>query len=148
MKAIKRSEIAAKYGPCVSCGNGTRSHVLEAAEWEEYEEEVVVARSDDLASKQWEEVDTVTKYALVKENTVMCHKCWLEKAESYATVIDSNFDKWVSGGVTSIRPVMKVLQGVRYLDIESELSNDTNTKLNTLRSMTKGLLSGKSGEEE
>ena len=73
----------------------------------------------------------------------MCHKCWLGKLESYATVIDSNFDKWVSGGVTSIRPVMKVLQGVRYLDIESELSNDTNTKLNTLRSMTKGLLSRK-----
>ena len=55
-------------------GNGTRSHGLEAAEWEEYEEEVVVARSDDLASKQWEEVDTITKFGLVKENTVMCHK--------------------------------------------------------------------------
>ena len=148
MKAIKRNEIAAKYGPCISCGRGTRSHVLERAEWEEYEEEVVVARSDDLASKQWEEVDTITKFDRVKDDTVMCHRCWVEKAESYATVIDSNFDKWVSGGVTSIRPIMKILQGVRYLDIERELSNDTNTKLNTLRSMTKGLLSGKSGEEE
>tara|TARA_B100000575_G_scaffold41557_1_gene29087 strand:+ start:454 stop:900 length:447 start_codon:yes stop_codon:yes gene_type:complete len=148
MKAFKRNEIAAKYGPCISCGRGTRSHVLERAEWEAYEEEVVVARSDDLAGKQWEEVDTITKFDRIKDDTVMCHRCWVEKAESYATVIDSNFDKWVSGGVTSIRPVMKILQGVRYLDIERELPNDANTKLNTLRSMTKGLLSGKSGEEE
>ena len=58
MKRIKRENVAAKYGPCVECGIGTRSHVLEAAEWEEYEEEVVVARSDDFASTAWEEVDT------------------------------------------------------------------------------------------
>tara|TARA_B100000900_G_scaffold398083_1_gene399099 strand:+ start:433 stop:879 length:447 start_codon:yes stop_codon:yes gene_type:complete len=148
MKRITRTEIAAKYGPCISCGRGTRSHVLERAEWEEYEEEVIVARSDDLASKQWEEVDTITKFDRVKDDTVMCHRCWVEKAESYARVIDSNFDEWVSGGLKSIRPIMKILQGVRYLDIESELSNDTNTKLNTLRSISKGILSSKGGEEE
>ena len=148
MKRITRNEIAAKYGPCISCGTGTRSHVLERAEWEEYEEEVVVARSDDLASKQWEEVDTITKFDRVKDDTVMCHKCWLGKVESYATVIDSNYDEWVSNGVSSIRPVMKVLQGVRYLDIEKELPIEINTKLNTLRSITKGILSSKGGEEE
>tara|TARA_B100000287_G_scaffold319331_1_gene303158 strand:+ start:49 stop:495 length:447 start_codon:yes stop_codon:yes gene_type:complete len=148
MKRIKRENVAAKYGPCVECGIGTRSHVLEVAEWEEYEEEVVVARSDDFASTAWEEVDTITKFDLVKENKVMCHKCWVKKAESYATVIESNYDKWVAGGITSIRPVMKVLQGVRYLGIERELPKEINTKLNTLRSISKGLLSGKSGEEE
>ena len=148
MKRITRTEVAAKYGPCISCGIGTRSHVLEIAEWEEYEEEVIVARSDDLASKQWEEVDTITKFDRVKDDVVMCHRCWLEKAESYTRVIDSNYQKWVDGGVTSIRPIMKVLQGVRYLKIERELSKETNTKLNTLRSISKGLLSSKGGEEE
>ena len=146
MKRMIRSNIAPKYGPCISCSIGTRSHVLEVAEWEEYEEEVIVARSDDLASKQWEEVDTITKFDLVKENRVMCHKCWLSKAESYGRVIDSNYDNWVASGIGSIRPVMKVLQGVRYLGLEKELSIDVNTKLNTLRSISKGLLSG--GEEE
>jgi hypothetical protein len=72
----------------------------------------------------------------------------MNKVESYTRVIDSNYQKWVDGGVTSIRPIMKVLQGVRYLDIEKELSNDTNTKLNSLRSISKGLLSSKGGEEE
>ena len=43
---------------------------------------------------------------------------------------------------------MKVLQGVRYLGVERELPKEINTKLNTLRSISKGLLSGKSGEEE
>lgn len=148
MKRIKRENVAAKYGPCVECGIGTRSHVLEAAEWEEYEEEVVVARSDDFASTAWEEVDTITKFDLVKENKVMCHRCWVDKAKSYARVIDSNYDNWVSGGVGAIRPVMKILQGVRYLGIERELPKEINTKLNTLRSISKGLLSGKSGEEE
>jgi len=148
MKRIIRNNIAAKYGPCIDCGIGTRSHVLEVAEWEEYEEEVVIARSDDFASKEWEEVDTITKFDLVKENKVICHKCWISKAESYATVIDSNYDKWVSGGITSIRPVMKVLQGVRYLGIEKGLSSGINTKLNSLRSMSKDILSNKGGEEE
>ena len=148
MQRITRTEIAAKYGPCVSCGTGTRSHVLEEAEWEEYEEEVIVGRSDDMAGKQWEEVDTITKFDRVKDDTVMCHKCWMNKVESYTRVIDSNYQKWVDGGVTSIRPIMKILQGVRYLDIEKELSNDTNTKLNSLRSISKGLLSSKGGEEE
>ena len=148
MKRVTRSEVAPKYGPCITCSIGTRSHVLEVAEWEEYEEEVVIDRSDDLASKQWEELDTITKFELVKDNRVICHKCWLVKSKSYTTVIDSNYDKWVAGGITSIRPVMKVLQSVRYLGIEKELSNETNTKLNTLRSISKGLLSNKGVEEE
>ena len=148
MKRVTRRELSPKYGPCISCSIGTRSHVLEVAEWEEYEQEVVVARSDDLASKHWEEVDTITKFDLVKENRVMCHKCWIVKSQSYSTVINSNYDKWVAGGITSIRPVMKVLQAVRYLGIEKELSIDVNTKLNTLRSISKGLLSSKGGEEE
>ena len=148
MQRITRTEIAPKYGPCISCGTGARSHVLEEAEWEEYEEEVIVGRSDDMAGKQWEEVDTITKFDRVKDDTVMCHKCWTDKARSYTRVIDSNYDNWVASGIGSIRPIMKVLQGVRYLDIEKELSNDTNTKLNTLRSISKGLLSSKGGEEE
>ena len=148
MKRVIRTALAPKYGPCISCSTGTRSHVLEVAEWEEYEEEVVVARSDALANKQWEELDMITKFDLIKENRVMCHKCWVKKGQSYTTIIDSNYDKWVAGGITSIRPVMKVLQGVRYLGIEKALSNEINAKLNTLRSMSKGLLSSKGVEEE
>ena len=58
---------AVKYGGCISCGIGTRSHVLEPPEYESYEQEVIVEQSDDFASKKWEEVDTVTKWAISDE---------------------------------------------------------------------------------
>ena len=88
MRRIVRPHIATKYGPCIDCGIGTRSHVLSPAEYEPYEEEVVIARSDDFASKEWEEVDTITKYALSQAAVVMCHKCWLSKKDSFETVIN------------------------------------------------------------
>jgi len=149
MRRIVRHDIAPNYQPCISCAAGTRSHVLEPAEWSEYEQEVVVDQSDDFASEDWEEVETVTKFALVTDNKVMCHKCWVTKLESYAKVIDSNYNKWLSGGASSIRPVMKVLHGVRYLDLEKALPTDINSKLNTLRTtISNSLVTSKGGEEE
>jgi len=38
MRIIERPEVKGGFVPCVECGVGTRSHVLENAEYEEYEE--------------------------------------------------------------------------------------------------------------
>jgi len=148
MRRMIRPHIAAKYGPCIDCGSGTRSHVLEAAEYESYEGEIVIDRSDDFASKEWEEVDTVTKYALTDSAVVICHKCWSKKTVVFQKIIDDNFTKWEIGGMSSIRPIMKVLKSIRYLQIEFELDAPTRSKIRELRVMSKSLLTTTTGDEE
>ena len=49
MRIIERPDIKGSFVPCVKCGSGTRSHVLESAEYEEYEE---VWEDDDLQEYQ------------------------------------------------------------------------------------------------
>ena len=120
MKRIKRENVAAKYGPCVECGIGTRSHVLEAAEWEEYEEEVVVARSDDFASTAWEEVDTITKFDLVKENKVMCHKCWCIKQDKFAERIKAKYELWMDKTVLHAAEIKKAVNTQIAYDFEDD----------------------------
>ena len=148
MRRIVRPHIATKYGPCIDCNMGTRSHVLSPAEYESYETEVVIARSDDFASKDWEEVDTITKYALSQEAVVICHKCWIKKKDSFERVIDANFNTWKNGGMTAVRPVMRVLKNLRYLQIESELNEVARSQIIELRAMSKSLLTSKPGAEE
>ena len=49
MRIVERPDIKGSQVPCVSCGVMTRSHVLEHAEYEEYEE---VWEDDDLQEYQ------------------------------------------------------------------------------------------------
>ena len=84
MRIVERPDIKGKPVPCVSCGVMTSSHVLESAEYEEYEE---VWEDDDLQEYQGrkkkvdeeEEEDVVIRYRLHNEKICICHKCWLEK---------------------------------------------------------------------
>ena len=147
MRRILRPKIATKYGDCIDCGSGTRSHVLEPAEYDSYEAEVILNRSDDFATKEWEEVDTVTKYALSQSAVVMCHKCWSKKIATFEKIINANHDKWIEGGVKSIRPVMQILKSLRYLQFDGKLSDSTSDKISELRVMSKAILT-KSTEEE
>ena len=49
MRIVERPDVKGKHVQCVSCGVNTRSHVLEAAEYEEYEE---IWEEDDLQEYQ------------------------------------------------------------------------------------------------
>jgi hypothetical protein len=131
----------------MGCGVGTRSHVLEPAEYESYDAEIIINESDAFASKEWEEVDTVTKYAISQSAIVMCHKCWVKKKTVFERIINANHTKWIEGGMQSIRPVMQILKSLRYMQFEAELSDSTRDKVRELRVMSKGLLT-KSTEEE
>ena len=83
MRIVERPDIKGNQVPCVSCGVMTRSHVLEHAEYEEYEE---VWEDDDLQEYQGrkkveeeKEEEVVIRYRLHTEKTCICHKCWLDK---------------------------------------------------------------------
>jgi len=141
MRRFERPEVATKYGPCINCDRGTRSHVLEPALWESYEEEVIVGRSDDFAAKQWEDVDYITRHDRVEEATVMCHSCWLEVLAHYnKTLPTTSFD-----GAGRIMRMTKLIRLIQYYELEDHLDEEAKKSLNGLRSEVKGFLAG---EEE
>ena len=77
----------------------------------------------------------------------MGHKCWRKKIATFEKIINANHDKWIDGGVKSIRPVMQILKSLRYLQFDGKLSDSTSDKISELRVMSKAILT-KSTEEE
>ena len=145
MRRVTRTEVATPYANCVACGIGTRSHILAPAEYESFSEEVAVAHSDDFASKGWEEVESVTKYALAVDAKVMCHKCWVKKQRALISIVDTHFDDWCKSPATSMRHIVKSLKVISYLSLEKEMPPQTVDKIRRLRVITKRLMLG---EEE
>jgi len=141
MRRFERPEVRAKYGPCVGCGTGTRSHVLEPALYEEYEQEVIVAASDEYATNRWEDVDTITKMARVEEAVVMCHACWQEALDHY----NSALPKMKFTGSGKMKRIANVLHNVRYYNLGPHLDDEAKESLTNLRLGLKGFLAG---EEE
>lgn len=145
MRRFQRPEISPKYGPCVDCGNRTRSHVIEPALYEEFEEEIIVGRSDTFASKQWEDVDTITRALRVEEAVVMCHNCWKQNIERF----NAELPKIRFEGVGRVKKVNALLYNIRTMGIESELSDEAKGSLYNLRLSLKKFLKGESlGSEE
>jgi len=144
MRRFQRPEISPKYGPCVDCGRGTRSHVIEPALYEEFEEEVIIGRSDDFATKKWEDVDTITKAMRVEEAVVMCHSCWLENVAEF----NDKIPKIKFEGVGRVKRITALLHNVRTMGIEGELNSDAKDALSKLRLSLKGFLKGESLESE
>lgn len=87
-------KFAVPYGICVGCGVGTRSHCLTPPEWERIEQEVVVNESDDYATDQWEETETVVKWVRTVEPEVMCHKCWISTLDKMQKKLHQSKEAW------------------------------------------------------
>ena len=144
MRRFERPEVKARYGPCIKCGTGTRSHVLEPALYEEYEQEVIVGASDVYSSNQWEEVDTIIKAERVEEAVVMCHRCWTEALSHY----NAGLPKMTFSGAGRFKRLANILHNVRYYQLESNLNDEAKSSLLSLRSSLSKFLGKVGGEEE
>ena len=96
-------------GRCIECNRKTRSHVIEPPEYNKYLQEVIVAQSDDFASKKWEEVDEVEKWERVKEAVVMCHACWLGKRDETFSQLEKKCDEWVENPLPNMQRLKSFL---------------------------------------
>jgi hypothetical protein len=143
MRRFERPEIKSKYGPCIKCGSGTRSHVLEPALYEEYEQEIVVGASDTFSSNQWEDVDTVIRSEIVQDSIVMCHSCWTSALEYYNTELP----KMKFEGSGRYKRLANVLHNVRYYNLDAHLNNTAKDSIRELRNSLSKFI-GKVGEEE
>ena len=152
MRIIERPDIKGKKVPCVSCGVMTRSHVLESAEYEEYEE---VWEDDDLqeyqgrkkkADEEEEEEDVVIRYRLHTEKICICHKCWLEKKAKAVDFLDKNKDTWVREGAAQMHRIKRFLKSWNYYGFDKELELKHQEDVNSVRAALKN--SAGLGEEE
>ena len=117
-RTFTRTAVATPYGHCKTCGTKTRSHLLEPAEYDIYLEEVIVGSSDTYASKGWEDVDEVEKYEQVLEPVVMCHSCWKDMQESFCTMVQANYERWMKDILAKSSAVKKAVNTQIYYDFE------------------------------
>jgi hypothetical protein len=148
MAKVIRTDVATPYSKCLKCGVGTRSHVLEPAQYDEFTEEVITEESDDFAKEQWEEVETITKYALSDSAVVMCHKCWLKSKEVMSETLDKFYDSWMKSPQKSLRRIMSFTSAVKYYNYERSFSPSESIKVAELRKAAKMVVKGEIGEEE
>ena len=150
MRIVERPDIKGGQVPCVSCGVMTRSHVLEHAEYEEYEE---VWEDDDLQEYQGrkkveeeKEEEIIIRYRLHTEKTCICHKCWLEKKAKAIKFLDKNKETWVREGPAQMHRIKKFLKSWSYYGFDSELELEHQGKIERVRDALRN--SAGLGEEE
>ena len=150
IRIVERPDIKGSQVPCVSCGVMTRSHVLEHAEYEEYEE---VWEDDDLQEYQGrkkveeeKEEEVVIRYRLHTEKTCICHKCWLEKKAKAIKFLDKNKDTWVREGVAQMHRIKRFLKSWSYYGFDNELELEYQGKIERVRDALRN--SAGLGEEE
>ena len=152
MRIIERPEVKGSFVPCIECGAGTRSHVLETAEYEEYEE---IWEDEDLQEYQGrkkaeeedeEEEDVVIRYRLHNAQVCMCHKCWLPKRKKAITFLSRNKEEWVKNAPSYISRIKSFLKSWNYYGFDDELEVTHQADIKGVRSALKN--SAGIGEEE
>ena len=150
MRIVERPDVKGKHVQCVSCGVNTRSHVLEAAEYEEYEE---IWEEDDLQEYQGrkkieeeKEEEVIIRYRLHNEKTCMCHTCWLDKKAKAIKFLDKNKETWVREGPAQMHRIKKFLKSWSYYGFDSELELEHQGQIERVRDALRN--SAGLGEEE
>lgn len=154
MRIIERPDIKGNHVSCISCGVNTRSHILETAEYEEYEE---VWEDDEIEEYQGrkkgkeeeeedEEENIVIRYRLHAEKTCICHKCWLDKKAKATKFLDKNKETWVREGPAQMHRIKKFLKSWSYYGFDSELELEYQGQIERVRNALRN--SAGLGEEE
>ncbi len=119
MKVVKRQEVNSPYGKCTECGVGTRSHVLEYPDYEEYEEEIPEELQEYQGRKKFEtdeDPQVIIKYQRLNEPTVICHRCWVKQREKAITYLHKNLANWMDDIPTHITKARKFVKDWQYFD--------------------------------
>ena len=139
MRIIERPEVKGGFVPCIECAVGTRSHVLEGAEYEEYEE----VWEDELQEYQGrkkveeEEEEVIIRYRLHNEQVCMCHKCWTPKREKAVGFLNKHKEDWVSDGPAQMHRIKKFLKSWNYYGFDNELDSKVQEDIEGVRTALK-----------
>jgi len=126
---IVRDDVATPWGLCIDCGCGTRSHELEAAEYEVYTAEAVRHASDIYASVEYEEVEEIDRYEMITEAVVMCHKCWVARQDKFRAFVQKKWELWSGDPVTHVTAIKRAVNTQVYYGYEDEKTIEALKKL-------------------
>lgn len=149
MRIVERPDIKGKHVQCISCGVNTRSHILETAEYEEYEEvweddEIEEYQARKKGSKEEDEEEhIVIRYRLHTEKTCMCHRCWVDKKAKAVKFLNKNKATWLEEGVTHLTRIKKFMSSWNYYQFGQGLEVSIQEDIDAIRDALLGL-----GEEE
>ena len=112
---------------------------MQRATYAEFEEEIVIGKSDDFASDTWEDVESVTKFELAEKAIVMCHRCWLERHIEFSRFLSKKISAWTEEPAMYALSIKKAIQTVNYYRFDDTVLK-TNIKLirNALLEAVKG----------
>ena len=140
VKVVTRDNIASPTALCIECNCRTRSHVLELAQYEEYEELIEDELEEFQGRKKVEEEkepEFIIKYALVEDPVVLCHKCWVKKKASFTRALDTNYTLWVENMPEHLLKVKKFLKDWKYYQMAEGPSGELEVKVKQLKAVFK-----------
>jgi len=155
MKVVKRANVNSPYGDCVECNAGTRSHVLEYPDYEEYEQEIPDDLEEFQGRKKYSLIDedpkVIIKYQRLNDATVICHKCWTIQRIKAVKFLNDKSKEWedIPANFNKIRKFAKDWQ---YFDFSGLRSNyppqpkEEDLLISNLMNKVKEFMIG--GEEE
>ena len=154
MKVIKRQEVNSPYGKCTECNVGTRSHVLEYPDYEEFEEEIPEEMQEFQGRKKQEneEPEVLIRYRRLNDPTVVCHKCWLKQKAKAIAYLNKHSEMWTSDLTIHMLSIRRFLKDWQYFDFSSLRANipqpvtQDDLAVINLRKQVKAFLTG--SEEE
>ena len=117
-----------KYSKCITCGIGTRSHILEMPEYEAYLQETRPRRYEDE-----EGVEAVEKWEIAKDAVVMCHKCWIELREKTFAQARRDVPGWIEDPLPNTQRIKSFLtRWEEYRFGEDEPDSEMNQLISDL----------------
>jgi len=141
VKVITRDNIASPTALCIKCNCRTRSHVLEVAQYEEYEELIEDELEEFQGRKKFvdeeKEQKFVIKYALVDEPIVMCHKCWVKKKDQLVAAMELNHGLWLENMSEHLLEAKKFLKDWKYYQLSKESRGELEVKVKQLKAALK-----------
>ena len=137
---------ATPYSTCIECTIGTRSHVLEEANWGTIEVEEVIAESDEYANNSWEETETVEKWVRTSDPVVMCHKCWMMQLDKstkhfYGKIFVNGWEDSVNDNRVMIRRYLRKWARLGFSnssDVNRQIKIDTKNVQRAIRRLVIG----------
>ncbi len=137
---------ATPYSTCVECTIGTRSHVLEEADWDIIEVEEIIAESDEYANKSWEETEMVEKWIRTSDPVVMCHKCWILQLNRttkhfYKNIFINGWEDSLNDNRVMIRRYLRKWGRLGFSnsqDVNQQIKSDTKDVQKAIRRLVVG----------
>ena len=142
MKVVTREGVRGPAGNCKGCGKISRSHILEPAQYEEYEIATDSEEEEYRASYEEEtgEDEVELRYMLLERPTVMCHGCWVRFKDDQVSALEGAYDEWIANPISASPHIKMFLKRWKYHKFSHETEEHVLSKVADVQNAIKEAL--------